>query len=106
MSCFAIRFFYYCLYDLKQHITDCLCCWTEGIDGRTRLGAYEGRRLLSVGPDEGVRPAAVDGVEVVAARVVPVTVESCVNCTKQHMTTLVIERYRLHMLCVVDLDIF
>ena len=76
----------------KQNITDFLCCWTDGTDGRARLGVYEGSRLLSVGPDEGVRPAAVGRVVEIAARIVPSTVESCADCTKQHQTTLVTQQ--------------
>jgi len=63
--------------DLLPHITDCLCCRTDGTDGRARLGEQEGRRLLSISPHEGVRPASVDGVVEVCAHVVPTTVQGC-----------------------------
>ena len=62
-----------------QHITDCLSCWTDGTDGRTFSGVYEGWTLSSVFPDEGVRPASVDGVVEVCARVEPTAVQTCIE---------------------------
>ena len=67
------------LHAVKQHITDCLCCWTDGTDGRARLGVYEGGNLSSVCPDEAVRSASVDGVVEIWARVEPTAVQNCVK---------------------------
>ena len=72
---------------VKIHITDCLCCWTDGTDGRTFRGVYEGSRLPCVWGDEGVRPASVDGGVEVRARVEPTIVQNCVELRKKDNPT-------------------
>ena len=88
---------------LKQHITDFLFGWLDAFDRRARLGIYEGRKLLSEYPDECERPGALDGVEEVTAGIVISIVESCVDYTKQHHTTLVTQQCGLDMVCVVNI---